>query len=79
MDGFDVMVERMFPGCKRCQPVCHKCKSYPLALYPQACKTCVERSNFEAISNFCENCGKPLTDKAVDMVMERMEELKNES
>ena len=72
------IVERMFPGCKMCKPVCHKCKSYPLALYPQACKTCVEHSNFEAVSNFCEDCGKPLTDEAVDMMMDRMEEMMNE-
>ena len=27
---------------------------------------------------FCANCGSPMTDKAVDMVMERLEKLKNE-
>ena len=26
---------------------------------------------------FCANCGSPMTDEAVDMVMERMEKLKN--
>ena len=26
---------------------------------------------------FCPKCGKPLTDEAVDMVMERLEEMKN--
>ena len=74
------MVERMFPGCKMCQPVCHKCKNYPLALYPQACKTCVEHSKFEPISNFCEDCGRPMTEKALDMIMERWkEEVDNEA
>ena len=29
--------------------------------------------------NFCPHCGAPMTDEAVQMVMERMEELKNES
>lgn len=28
--------------------------------------------------NFCPHCGAPMTDEAVQMVMERMEELKNE-
>ena len=28
--------------------------------------------------NFCPHCGAPMTDKAVDMVMERLEKLKNE-
>ena len=30
------------------------------------------------LAQFCPGCGRPLTDKAVDMVMERMEKLKNE-
>ena len=29
--------------------------------------------------NFCPACGAPMTDEAVEMVIERMEELKNES
>ena len=28
--------------------------------------------------NFCPHCGAPMTDKAVDMVMERLEELRDE-
>ena len=28
---------------------------------------------------FCPSCGAPMTDKAVDMVMERIEELQNET
>ena len=27
--------------------------------------------------NFCPNCGAPMTDEAVDMVMERLEEMRN--
>ena len=27
---------------------------------------------------FCPNCGAPMTDKAVDMVMERLEEVQND-
>ena len=27
--------------------------------------------------NFCPHCGAPMTDKAVDMVMERLEEVQN--
>ena len=69
------MVERMFPGCEKCKSVCHRCLNYPVALYPKACRTCVEHSNYESASNFCEECGKPLTDEAVQMVMERLEAL----
>ena len=28
-------------------------------------------------TNFCPHCGAPMTDEAVEMVMERMEEMKN--
>ena len=69
------MVERMFPGCEKCKSVCHRCLNYPVALYPKACRTCVEHSNYESASNFCEDCGKPLTDEAVEMVLERLEAL----
>ena len=70
-------VERMFPGCEKCKSVCHRCLNYPVALYPKACRTCVEHSNYESASNFCEDCGKPLTDEAVEMVLERLEALKD--
>ena len=30
------------------------------------------------LAQFCPGCGRPLTDKAVDMVMERLEELRGE-
>ena len=29
-------------------------------------------------TNYCPTCGSPMTDKAVDMVMERLEELRDE-
>lgn len=29
-------------------------------------------------NNYCPNCGAPMTDEAVEMVMERLEKLKNE-
>lgn len=72
------MVERMFPGCEKCKSVCHRCLNYPVALYSKACRTCVEHSNYESASNFCEDCGKPLTDEAVQMVMERLEALRGD-
>ena len=30
------------------------------------------------LAKYCPHCGRPLTDEAVDMVMERLEKLKNE-
>ena len=29
------------------------------------------------LAKYCPHCGRPLTDEAVEMVMERMEEMKN--
>ena len=39
------------------------------------CKVCVGGRYQQA--NFCAACGAPLTDEAVDMVMERLEALKD--
>ena len=32
---------------------------------------------YPCIGHFCPNCGAPMTDEAVDMVMERLEEVQN--
>ena len=43
------------------------------------CSACGEyltaSDEYPCIGNFCPNCGAPMTDKAVDMVMERLEAL----
>ena len=43
------------------------------------CSRCLvqEFGNIQGI-NFCPSCGAPMTDEAVDMVMERLEALNNE-
>ena len=45
------------------------------------CSACGEyltaSDEYPCIGNFCPNCGAPMTDKAVDMVMERLEALKD--
>lgn len=44
------------------------------------CSLCgYEQEEPELITPFCPNCGAPLTDESVEMVMERMEALKNDS
>lgn len=44
------------------------------------CSACGEyltaSDEYPCIGNFCPNCGAPMTDKAVDMVMERLEALR---
>ena len=43
------------------------------------CSACGEyltaSGEYPCIGHFCPNCGAPMTDKAVDMVMERLEEI----
>ena len=45
------------------------------------CSACGEyltaSDEYPCIGHFCPNCGAPMTDKAVDMVMERLEEVQN--
>ena len=69
-------VEKMYPGCPMCE------NGLPKIHIPafQALAICNQHMNHEAFdielnSKFCLNCGRPLTDEAVEMVMERMEAL----
>ena len=71
-------VEKVFPGCRSCKS-CRSCVFSIHAIKDMPCKKC--DPNAEGIvteykpSNFCPVCGKPLTDEAVQMVMERLETL----
>ena len=39
------------------------------------CSECHRQDKIDPLAKFCRYCGAPLTDEAVQMVMERMEEL----
>ena len=73
-------VEKVFPGCRSCKS-CRSCVFGIHAIKDMPCKKC--DPNAEGVlteykpSNFCPVCGKPLTDEAVQMVMERLEALKD--
>ena len=48
-------------------------------VYDIACSKCGYSTGIRFwSSDFCPNCGSPMTDKAVDMVMERLEALKDD-
>ena len=59
----DNTVQVLTPGGQKYHYRCSKC-GYLTRLYNQ---------------NFCPSCGSPLTDEAVDMVMERMEAMQDGS
>lgn len=49
-----------------------------MGVYDIACSKCGYSTGIRFwSSDFCPNCGSPLTDKAVDIVMERLEALKD--
>ena len=75
-------VERVWRVCDACGIPCNNCERiYEWDRYgkPQGCTGCPENGykNYTPESQFCEFCGRPLTDEAVDMVMERLEALKD--
>lgn len=73
-------VKKMYPGCPMCE------NGLPKIHIPafQALAICNQHMNHEAFdielnSKFCLNCGRPMTDEAVQMVMERVEALHGET
>ena len=75
-------VEKVFPGCQSCKS-CRSCVFSIHQLRVQPCKKCDPNAECALTeykpSNFCPICGKPLTDEAVEMVIERMEALENDN
>ena len=75
-------VEKVWAGCRSCKS-CRSCVFSINNLKDMPCKKC--DTNAECVlteykpSNFCPVCGKPLTDEAVEMVMERLEALHGET
>lgn len=74
-------VEKVWRGCPECKPSCGLCvnmNAWDRYGKPDVCNRCVDYSNFESDQKFCECCGSPLTDEAVEMVIERLGALKDE-
>ena len=74
-------VEKVWPGCHKCR-TCDSCAYRTIKPEEEPCFSC----NTDIYSNykpepgrmFCSTCGTPMTDEAVEMVMERMEALHGE-
>ena len=65
-DGEKVPVDEN--GCPKDWAKCSVCGEYLTA-----------SEEYDCTGHFCPNCGAPMTDKAVDMVMERVEALYEET
>ena len=68
-------VEKGFPGCPKCR---YEDDKEPMGIYyPDGWDNGIGFEYGKAI--FCPECGRPLTDEAVEMVMERLEALHSET
>ena len=75
-------VEKVWRGCNNCR-TCDSCAYRYTKAEEEPCWSCNTNiySNYKPEPNrkFCPACGAPMTDEAVDMVMERLEELHDTS
>ena len=73
-------MEKVFPGCKHCTkqkvPFCYDGANDYVYLLTGNGLAAIESDSWEFLVSYCPNCGRPLTDEAVEMVMERMEGIK---
>ena len=69
-------VEKMFPGCPYCDMAKANDNIYNKALWVKEAKTSKWTLAGKSLQ-YCPICGRPLTDEAVQMVMERLEALKD--
>ena len=67
-------VERMFPGCPYCDIAKANDNIYNKALWVKEAETSKWTLAGKSLQ-YCPICGRPLTDEAVEMVMERLEAL----
>ena len=70
-------VEKVFPGCPYCDMAKANDNIYNKALWVKEAETSKWTLAGKSLQ-YCPICGRPLTDEAVQMVMERLEKLKNE-
>ena len=72
-------VEKVWRGCSWCNNEGKKPENWECSLLDdRGFSVVVGDEVVWTNAEFCPVCGKPLTDEAVEMVMERLEKLKNE-
>ena len=68
-------VEKAWAGCEYCEK--HKINLVRIEMNYNDSPGSPKRLNPTRVPKFCPICGRPLTDDAVEMVMERLEALKD--
>ena len=68
-------VEKVWAGCEYCEK--HKINLVRIEMNYNDSPGSPERLNPTRVPKFCPICGRPLTDEAVQMVIERMEAMKD--
>ena len=73
------MVEKVFPGCKHCTkqkvPFCNDGASDSVYLLTGNGLAAIESDSWEFLVSYCPNCGRPLTDEAVEIRLKKLEAL----
>lgn len=73
-------VEKVWRGCNNCR-TCNSCAYRYIKAEEEPCWSCNTNiySNYKPEPNrkFCSACGAPMTDEAVEMVIKRLEALKD--
>lgn len=69
-------VEKVWAGCEYCEK--HKINLVRIEMNYYASPGSLERLNPTRVPKFCPMCGRPLTDEAVEMVVERLEAPKDD-
>ena len=67
-------VEKVFPGCPYCDMAKANDNIYNKALWVKEAETSKWTLAGKSLQ-YCPICGRPLTDEAVEMVMERLDDL----
>nr|DAD70907.1 MAG TPA: Rad50 zinc hook motif [Siphoviridae sp. ctvok7] len=68
-------VEKSLAGCEYCEK--HKINLVRIEMNYNDSPGSPKRLNPTRVPKFCPICGRPLTDEAVQMVIRRLEEMKN--
>ena len=69
-------VEKSWAGCEYCEK--HKINLVRIEMNYNDSPGSPKRLNPTRVPKFCPICGRPLTDEAVETIMKRMEEMRND-